>query len=769
MRKPCPHSDQPGGSPAMRMPIAIAITAAGLLANPVAADQFHHIATFDVNDNDTQVAEIVDAVPNGNWLVYTDSATGAIGIVDIRDSDNPQGAGHVDVGGEPTSVAMLTGRYALVGVNTSPADAEDAAPTRSGHLAVVNIARGSVARTIDLNGQPDSIAISPDRRYAAIVVENERNEDNNGGLIPQDPPGSLVVIRLGRQYRDWEVSTVDLTGLADIAPGDPEPEFVDINSLNQAVVTLQENNHIVVVDLTDGSVVNHFSAGMTTVDNIDATEEKIGPQESGLIIFNETRTKRREPDAVTWIDDRHFATANEGDYEDATGEEGGSRGFTVFNVNGSVVYESAESFEHASARAGHYNEGRSANKGGEPESAEFGVFGADFPLLFVGAERANIVGVYTVDQPGTPVLQQLLPTGIGPEGIKAIPQRDLLAVASETEADGIPSMITLYRYGLGDQGVERVIPPVYPQIESADDPAVNVVPVSTPPIPWVALSGLTGHPTDPDLLYAVSDSFLAQGYIYAIDISTEPALIVERIAVGDADGMLDLEGIAIAPNGGFILASEGRADGSRPNEILKVAPDGTIRNRITLPPALVVNATNNGFEGVAVTGDDRLEYLYAVVQREWADDTVGLVKIARYEVAARSWTFVHYPMETLSDMQSGGWVGLSEITRMPNGNFAIIERDNLLGPSAEIKRLYEVDLGSADFRVLDDPSGLATVSKSLLLDAVGVLEANSIWTPDKLEGLAFNAAGDAYLVTDNDGLDDALGQTVFVGIGNLED
>jgi hypothetical protein len=46
---------------------------------------------------------------------------------------------------------------------------------------------------------------------------------------------------------------VDLTELSVYAFTDPEPEFVDINARNQAVVTLQENNHVVVVNLRKGS------------------------------------------------------------------------------------------------------------------------------------------------------------------------------------------------------------------------------------------------------------------------------------------------------------------------------------------------------------------------------------------------------------------------------------------------------------------------------------------------------------------------------------
>ena len=39
------------------------------------------------------------------------------------------------------------------------------------------------------------------------------------------------------------------------------------------------------------------------------------------------------------------------------------------------------------------------------------------------------------------------------------------------------------------------------------------------------------------------------------------------------------------------------------------------------------------------------------------------------------------------------------------------------------------------------------------------------YTPDKLEGLAVAADGEVYMVTDNDGLDSALGQTLFLGLG----
>src|SRR5690606_31682775 len=120
--------------------------------------------------------------------------------------------------------------------------------------------------------------VSPDHRYAAIIVENERDEDVEvvgveGGL-PQRPAGTLVVVDLtGGNPAAWKLRRVDLTGLSAYAPEDPEPEFVDINDDNEAVVTLQENNHIAIVDLKSGKVVADFPAGAVDLEGIDATED----------------------------------------------------------------------------------------------------------------------------------------------------------------------------------------------------------------------------------------------------------------------------------------------------------------------------------------------------------------------------------------------------------------------------------------------------------------------------------------------------------------
>jgi Esterase-like activity of phytase len=722
---------------------------------------FRHVGSFNVPDNlnpgdpaETPTsAEIVSASPDGKLLVYTDSLSGRLGFIDISNPSSPAPEGAIDMGGEPTSVAIL-GHLALVAVNTSPSFV---AP--SGHLAVVNTYTKQIVKTIPLAGQPDSVTTSPDERYAAIVIENERDEDVNDGLIPQPPAGVLQVLDLTTlSFATPQMKTVSLTGLAATAPDDPEPEFVDINGQNEAVVSLQENNHLAIVDLKRARVVRSFSAGSVTLKQVDATEDGLGPQEAGVIKLDETITRRREPDGVQWVDNDSFATANEGDYVDADGEEGGSRGFTIFSEIGKVEFESGASFEHEVARAGHSPEGRSENKGSELEGVEFGVYDGR-KLLFVGSERANVVGVYELKS-GKPQFLQLLPTGIGPEGIKAIPGRGLLAVSAEVdgadEGFAIRPLLTLFKL--------RHEPPAYPYLQST----------GSPPIPWVAISGLAGDPYDSSRVWAVSDSFLAQAFVYRIDVSGHPAKIVKRIPVGGvgvADqtlGDFDLEGIAARPEGGFWLASEGRtnAGSSRPNLLIRTDSAGAILTSVPLPPALVAQATSSGFEGVAVTGTQAHgnETVWAVIQREWADDPKGFVKIGRYDVDSGQWTFARYPLDPV-ESPSGGWVGLSEITLLPDGKrVAIVERDDRIAGDARIKRLHRVDLTDpdVDWKPFGEP--LDTVHKTLLRNVLGDLDARSISVPDKLEGLAVTRDRRLWLATDNDGVDENYGETLFFSL-----
>ena len=595
-------------------------------------------------------AEIIAFGPGGRTLLYTDGLAGRLGFVDTRSIRRPRPAGTLDLPGDPTSVAVAGG-YALVAVTTSE-DPDGDGPLSSydapaGRLLVVDLATRRTVRALELAGQPDSVAVAPSGDYAAIAIENERDEDEDDGLIPQPPAGLLQVLDLAGPVASWGLRDVDLTGLAEVAPSDPEPEYVDVDARDRAVVTLQENNHLVVVDLATGDVVTDFSAGAVDVAQVDTVEEELGPQGNGLIdLSGALADRRREPDAVHWVDGDTFATANEGDYTDADGVEGGSRSFTLFNVDGTVEYEAGNAFEHALVRAGHYPEGRSENKGVEPEGLEAATVGGR-RYLFVASERGNAVGVYEI-RGGRPVFRQVLPTGIGPEGLVMLD--GVLAVSAEVDGadDGFAARPFVTFFSLGR--------PSYPLLVSGNDEAGL-------PVPWVAQSGLAGDVRRRDVLWSVSDSFLAQAYLYRIDASASPARITARIPVGGVDvadpatGDYDLEGVAARPEGGFWLASEGRVgSGGRPDLIVRTGADGAVLEAVGLPAGLVAGATSSGLEGVAVTGTAAGgdEQVWVAFQREWADDEPGQVKIGRYDVAAGEWAFAAYPLDPVASPAAAG-------------------------------------------------------------------------------------------------------------------
>ncbi|MFT5083062.1 MAG: hypothetical protein ACI9Y1_001099 [Lentisphaeria bacterium] len=599
------------------------------VCNPSVIDEsknFNRIASFlvctqiDINcDTDTQTsAEIVAASLDGMTLVYTDSTNNQLGFVDITDPTKPLAKGVIDLVGEPTSV-VVKGGYALVAVNTSTNFVDVA-----GELEIIDIATQTRVRSIDLGGQPDSVAVSPDKNYAAIVIENERDEDLGNGNPPQLPAGNFIIVDTSdTDPANWTTSSVDVTGTEALFGSDPEPEFVDINADNIAVVTRQENNHIILIDLVSGSIVNDFSAGDVDLAMIDITEGALRVDQSESL-----DNVVREPDGVTWINSQYFATANEGDMD------GGSRGFSVFDTAGNVVWDAASTLDHLTARIGHYPDKRSGNKGNEPENAEVGIFGSE-RFLFVNSERSSVVFVYDIADPKNAVFKQVLPAAVGPEGGLAIPSRNLLVVASEEDerGDAFRSTINVYRYEFADA--------TYPTLVSSDRENGSA-------IPWGAMSGLSADAMVDGVLYAVEDSFYKSNRIFQINTQQNRASILSReiyirdandifastTAVGLVDATVDSdnatrinvfdeadlavlinddktvnidpEGISKAADGGFWLASEGNGtvgDSGRPvnslNFLFKTDAQGVIEKVITLPSAVNDIQVRFGFESVA--------------------------------------------------------------------------------------------------------------------------------------------------------------------------
>lgn len=751
--------------------------------------QFRRAATYPVFANrpageapsTTTVAEIAAVTEDGRIVVYTDAAGQRLGFLDITDPKAPRGLGTVSLSAspgasdKPTSVAVKAG-HAMVVVDTSESAEEPA-----GRLDVVEIATRRVVRSIQLGGQPDSVTVSPDGRYAAIAVENERDlgaapPRGDQGDLPQTPPGFLVIVDLpSGDPATWRARTVQLTAAGGgalpefvaagiVEPTDPEPEYVSINRDNQIAMTLQENNGIVIVDAPSGRIRRAMSAGAATVSGVDTTSD-------GAIRLDGTLTKSvREPDGISWIDTRHVAMANEGDWR------GGTRGWSIMDTGtGEMVWDAGNGYERLAVRYGLFSDDRASLMGTEPENVAVARFRGG-RYAFVGAEWGGFVVVYDLTRPSAPLPVQVLATTSAPEGLLAIPRRDLLVVSSEGDHPevGTRSTITLYTLNDGEDD--------FPSLVSASDPTGT-------PIGWGALSGLSAVPGQSGSLYAVTDGSYTPTRILTIDVRRRPAVISEELVVTDERGApigYDAEGIFARPGGGFWLASEGATGGE--NRLIRLDVSGRTERSIGLPAEIAAGVDDAGVHGVAALTDrSGREEVWVALRRPLSADSVGLARLGRYDVPTKSWRWFGYSLDVSGEFENR--TEIAELSVLGKRRIAVVERDGLSGPSARVKRVYSVSVPPMDAtpRPIASPGaasggtaqGGATtegdqvtpgddppvLGKTLALDLLPDLGAGRGWIPEKVEGFASCDDGRIYAVTDNDSVRYAAGETVLLRLG----
>ncbi|GAA4691106.1 hypothetical protein APR04_005885 [Promicromonospora umidemergens] len=758
-------------------------------------ETFHRLATYPVFQNapagtdpaDETVAEISAVSEDGNTLIHTDAAARRIGFVDISDPAAPRGLGALSLAelgsehDEPTSVAVV-GKYVLVVVDSSTSFT---AP--SGRLDVVDLATRTRVRSIDLGGQPDSIAVTQDGAHAVIAMENQRDEDvladtdaGEEGDLPQAPAGFLQFVDLpGTDPEAWRARpvTLDVAALSAAGldtPQDAEPEYVAINpSDTKVAVTLQENNGVAVLDVVSGELENVFSAGEVALEGVDVDDDGAVDQTGSV------EAAPREPDALGWVDDEHLATANEGDWK------GGTRGWTVFEAaTGDVVWDAGAGLEELAVRVGLHNDDRAGKKGVEIEGLAVATLDG-VRYAFVGSERSNFVAVYDLSDPASPRFVQVLATTNGPEGLLPVPSRNLLVVSSEEDSaeDGVRASVSVFGKGqryARDAGLSAAAlrgsqahssaagTPAFPSLVSASSRGT-----AGKPIGWTALGALSADPKKRDRLWTVTDAAMSPTSILSVSTAGQrgkkagPAVIDREIVVTESGSPvgLDAEGIWARPSakgkagGGFWLGVEGETGPE--NALVRVSASGRVQERVSLPDDVAAGLGKWGIEGVTGTVDRTGEHLFVALQRGLtSDDGVdGYARIGRYDVAAGEWTWFGYPLSAPS--ADGDWVGLSEVTVVDRDTLAVIERDKLNGPAAELKAVYEVDLPKRDPR----PGKVSMLDKELAIDVLPALRATNGWTQEKLEGLTIGGDGHVYAVTDNDGVQDATGETVFLDLG----
>jgi DNA-binding beta-propeller fold protein YncE len=117
----------------------------------------------------------------------------------------------------------------------------------------------------------------------------------------------------------------------------------------------------------------------------------------------------------------------------------GARSFSVWNGNtGQQVFDSRNELDREWFKQGDFEDGRSDDKGAEPEGLTLGRVGNN-TLLFVALERADAFAIYDVTNPVKPKFLQWIVSGDAPEGILFVPAlespngKSLVIVSSEND------------------------------------------------------------------------------------------------------------------------------------------------------------------------------------------------------------------------------------------------------------------------------------------------------------------------------------------------
>ena len=110
-------------------------------------------------------------------------------------------------------------------------------------------------------------------------------------------------------------------------------------------------------------------------------------------------------------------------------------------------------------------------------------------------------------------------------------------------------------------------------------------------------------------------------------------------------------------------------------------------------------------------------------------------------------------------------MGLSEITAKGDWVY-VIERDNQVGEKAVVKKIFRIK--AADMMPAELGSSLPVVAKQEVRDLIPDLKVLNGYLAEKVEGFAIDAAGTGWVITDNDGVADNSGETLFWSVGAVD-
>lgn len=373
----------------------------------------------------------------------------------------------------------------------------NAVNTDPGVVQFYDVVTRSLKGSVTVGANPDMLVFTPDGERLLVANEGERgNGSANAGV---DAEGSVSIIRI-RRNQVWLESTATFPGdeagtqaLRErgvrITPGvtanlDIEPEYIALDASGKtATVTLQENNAIANLDIERGRFTQIKGLGMKDFSLQDNWSD-LTDRPAGIVAFAAPPAGLSvkglyQPDSIAAYSTQgrpFYLFANEGDARSDGSDEArastlgvsgdigrltistldssstdlvafGGRSFSIRDWRGKIVFDSGNILDVKAHEAGLYDDGRSDNKGAEPEGLAVARIGSRW-IAFIGLERTttSTIALFDITDPEHAQFIDLMTHDgdLGPEGLKAfrVENDTYLAVAHE-----VSHSTTLYKIG----------------------------------------------------------------------------------------------------------------------------------------------------------------------------------------------------------------------------------------------------------------------------------------------------------------------------------
>ncbi len=322
---------------------------------PVPSQQIelNYIGSFDPSGNNTSTCEIVAHDPLSQRLFATSAIANFLDIINFSNPAAPSLITSISMApyGGITSVAVKNGIVAVASPNADE--------TLDGKVVFFDT-NGVFLKQVTVGALPDMITFTPDG--TKVLTANEGQPNNNYTI---DPEGSVSIIDISggiasltqanvttllfTQFNAQEAtliaSGVRKLKLTSTLSQDFEPEYITVSADSQkAWVTLQENNAIAEINLTNNTYTSVWALGTKDMslpgNGFDASDNN-----NEVLIANWPVKAFYIPDAMasyTVGGVTYLVTANEGDEKEYSGfEERVAVGAAAYQLD-ATVFPNAE-------------------------------------------------------------------------------------------------------------------------------------------------------------------------------------------------------------------------------------------------------------------------------------------------------------------------------------------------------------------------------------------------------------------------------------------